>query len=195
MVRQSKNSDTRLERLLSKVKDKGAKPPFPVKPDEPPPTPPDLEGEAEDSDNALYKQLLETGIEVVEEENLTRTGLADLEEPPDSELDQVEEELGSEADQALEDVLDLDSPEVTSDPVRMYLREIGRVNLLTAEDEVVLARKIQQGVRASKQLDKDSLDPGKLRKLKRLIDEGEQVRRRLAEANLRLVVSVAKRYI
>jgi RNA polymerase primary sigma factor len=156
---------------------------------------PEVEEEAEDTEDPLYKQLLDTSLEAVEEENLTGTGLADVEEPPDSELDQVEEELGSEADQPLEDMLDLDSPEVTSDPVRMYLREIGRVNLLTAEDEVVLARKIQQGVRATKALEKDGLDPARLRKLKRVVAEGEQARRRLAEANLRLVVSVAKRYM
>jgi RNA polymerase primary sigma factor len=77
----------------------------------------------------------------------------------------------------------------------MYLREIGRVNLLTAEEEVVLARKIQQGVRAAKHLQNDSQDPTKKRKLERMIAEGERARRRLAEANLRLVVSVAKRYI
>jgi len=154
-----------------------------------------MEEEAEDTEDPLYKQLLDTSLEVVEEEKLTGTGLADVEEPPDSELDQVEEELGSEADQPLEDMLDLDSPEVTSDPVRMYLREIGRVNLLTFEDEVALARKIQQGVRATKALEKDGLDPARLRKLKRLVAEGEQARRRLAEANLRLVVSVAKRYM
>jgi RNA polymerase primary sigma factor len=195
MVRRSKNSDTRLERLLSKAKGKGAKQPYPDQQDKTPDPLPQPEQEAEAEDDTLYKQLLETSLEVVEEENLTGTGLADLEEPPDSELDQVEEELESEPDQAIEDMLDLDSPEVTSDPVRMYLREIGRVNLLTAEDEVVLARRIQQGVRASKQLERDSLEPARLRKFKRVVEDGEQARRRLAEANLRLVVSVAKRYI
>ena len=195
MVRQSKNSDTRLDRLLSKVKGRGAKQQRPPQPDKMPEARPKVGEEAEDTEDSLYKQLLDTSLEVVEEENLTGTGLADVEEPPDSELDQVEEELGSEADQPLEDMLDLDSPEVTSDPVRMYLREIGRVNLLTAEDEVVLARKIQQGVRAIKALEKDGLDPARVRKLKRVVAEGEQARRRLAEANLRLVVSVAKRYM
>ena len=141
-----------------------------------------------------YKQLLETDLEVVEEK-LAGASLADIEEPPDEELDQVEEELGSEAEKPVEEVLELDGPELTGDPVRMYLREIGRVNLLTADQEVFLARKIQKGIRAGKQLEKDGLDPDKIEKLERSVDEGEWARRRLAEANLRLVVSVAKRYI
>ena len=56
-----------------------------------------------------------------------------------------------------------------NDPVRMYLKEIGRVNLLSAEEEIELAKRIEQG--------------------------DEEAKRRLAEANLRLVVSIAKRYV
>ena len=104
---------------------------------------------------------LPKGYEFVEEEKLKGKGLADIEEPPDEELDQVAEELESEAKKPAKDVLELEGPEVTSDPVRMYLREIGRVNLLTAKEEVMLARKIQRGVRASKQLEKNGLDPAK----------------------------------
>jgi RNA polymerase primary sigma factor len=157
--------------------------------------PPDAEEEKTGDSSSLYKQMIETGLEVVEEERQKGRGLADIEEPDDTELDQVEEELESEAEQPVEEVLELDGPEVTSDPVRMYLREIGRVNLLTAEEEVMLARRIQRGERAGKQLEKDGLDPEKIQKLNRQIAEGDQARRRLAEANLRLVVSVAKRYI
>ena len=192
MTKRSKHSDTRLEQLLSKAQGQGAKQ------DNDEDQTPDAraDGEEETKESAtLYKQMLETGIEVVDKENLKGKGLADIEEPPDTELDQVEEELESEAEQPVETILDLNGPEVTSDPVRMYLREIGRVNLLTAEEEVMLAKRIQQGERASKQLEKDGLDPTKIAKLERLVDQGEQARRRLAEANLRLVVSVAKRYI
>jgi RNA polymerase primary sigma factor len=193
MAKRSKNADTRLDQLLSKAKGKGAKQEYTAE-DE---TLDDLSEVEEESESAdpLYKQLLESGFEVVEEEKLKGAGLADLEEPPDAELDRVEEELEGQEEQPVEDVLDLEGPELTRDPVRMYLREIGRVNLLTAEEEVMLARKIQQGVRATKQLEKDGLDPAKIKKLKRMVDAGEQARRRLAEANLRLVVSVAKRYI
>ncbi len=193
MTGRSKDSDTRLDQLLSKAEGEGVDQDH-IAQDETQDALSEAEGDAEDS-GALYKQLIETGLEVVEEEKLRGRGLADLEEPADTELDQVEEELESEAEQQVEDMLDLEGPEVTSDPVRMYLREIGRVNLLTAEDEVMLARKIQQGERAFRQLDRDSLNPVKVKRLKRLADEGEKAKRRLAEANLRLVVSVAKRYI
>ncbi len=80
-------------------------------------------------------------------------------------------------------VADLESS--LDDPVRMYLREIGRVPLLTAEEEVRLAKRMELG---------------KLESLKpspnyRIIEDGEEAQRRLTEANLRLVVSVAKKYI
>jgi RNA polymerase primary sigma factor len=193
MAKRSKNADTRLDQLLSQAKGKGAKQEDTAE-DETLDDLSEVDEESEDT-GPFYKQLLESGFEVVEEQKLKGAGLVDLEEPPDAELDRVEEELGGQEEQKVEDVLDLEGPELTRDPVRMYLREIGRVNLLTAEEEVMLARKIQQGVRASKQLEKDGLDPAKIKKLKRMVDAGEQARRRLAEANLRLVVSVAKRYI
>jgi RNA polymerase primary sigma factor len=191
MARRSKHSDPRLEELVSQDQGEGEK----QNTDEngAPDSGPDVEEDVEDS--ALYKKMLETSLEVVEEEKQKGKGLADIEEPPDEELDQVEEELESEAEKKVDATLELDGPEVTSDPVRMYLREIGRVDLLTAEEEVMLARRIQRGVRASKQLEKNGLDPAKIDKLERQVVDGEQAKRNLAEANLRLVVSVAKRYI
>ena len=196
MPKRSKDGDTRLDQFLSKANRKATEQPdsLEIEEDEALDTLSEEGDESEDS-SPLYKQLLETGIEAVRERKSRGESLADLEEPQDKDLQEVEEELESEAEQQLDDVLELEGPEVTSDPVRMYLREIGRVNLLTAEEEVVLARKIQQGVRAAKQLQNDSQDPIKKRRLERMIAEGERSRRRLAEANLRLVVSVAKRYI
>ncbi len=195
MATRSKKDDTRLDQLLSKAEGEGAKQEHDVQ-DQNQDTRPEAGGDAEDS-GALYKKLLETGLEVVEEQKLAGKSLADVEEPADTELDQVEEELESEAEPKVEDVLDMGGPEVTSDPVRMYLREIGRVNLLTADEEKMLARRIKRGVKADDQLErkKDGLDPAKAKQLRRLVDEGKSARRRLAEANLRLVVSVAKRYI
>jgi RNA polymerase primary sigma factor len=192
MAKRSKSGDTRLDQFLSKAKGPGT-----IQENDEEEildTGSEQDEDAEES-STLYKQMIETGLEAVEEEKLTGQGLADVEEPDDKDLAEVEEELENEADQQVEDMLDLEGPEVTSDPVRMYLREIGRVNLLTADEEQFLARKIQQGVRAAKQLEKDGSDPVKAKKLRRLVDEGERARRLLAEANLRLVVSVAKRYI
>src|SRR5438132_6731753 len=82
-------------------------------------------------------------------------------------------------------VADLESS--LDDPVRMYLREIGRVPLLSAEEEVRLARRMERGRL-------ELLKPVISRDY-RIIEDGEEAQRRLTEANLRLVVSVAKKYI
>ena len=82
-------------------------------------------------------------------------------------------------------VADLESS--LDDPVRMYLREIGRVPLLTAEEEVKLARRMERG--------KDEQFKPAISRDYRIIEDGEEAQRRLTEANLRLVVSVAKKYI
>jgi RNA polymerase primary sigma factor len=80
-------------------------------------------------------------------------------------------------------VADLESS--LDDPVRMYLREIGRVPLLTAEEEVALAKRMERG----------KLEFQNGCRNRRIIEDGEEAQRKLTEANLRLVVSVAKKYI
>jgi RNA polymerase primary sigma factor len=82
-------------------------------------------------------------------------------------------------------VADLESS--LDDPVRMYLREIGRVPLLSAEEEVRLARRMERG--------RLELIKSPLSRDYRIVEDGEDAQRRLTEANLRLVVSVAKKYI
>ncbi|MET9090743.1 RNA polymerase sigma factor [Streptomyces cyaneofuscatus] len=89
-----------------------------------------------------------------------------------------------------------DSGGPTSDLFRQYLREIGRIPLLTAADEVELARRVEAGLFAEERLaNTPDLDSRLAGDLDRLVVMGRTAKRRLIEANLRLVVSVAKRYV
>ena len=113
-----------------------------------------------DEMDGLYGRLSDENIEVVDD-TVVAAGLDAVVLEPVDDLDK---------DEAVVD-LDLSIPEgvALDDPVRMYLKEIGRVPLLTAEEEVELARRMEAG--------------------------DEEARHRLEEANLRLVVSIAKRYV
>lgn len=106
--------------------------------------------EADIMDN-VYSNLLELGIDVKEEDKLQEIRQGEL-------LPQV----------SLEELSDIESVSI-SDPVRMYLREIGKISLLTPEEEVELAKRVEEG--------------------------DEEAKKKLIEANLRLVVSIAKKYI
>ena len=87
------------------------------------------------------------------------------------------------------------------DPVRMYLKEIGKVPLLTADQEVELATVMSAGREAQERLaqaEQEGADPipeDELAELKKQVKAGEKAKQQLAEANLRLVVSIAKRYV
>lgn len=89
---------------------------------------------------------------------------------------------------------------LTGDPVRMYLKEIGKVDLLTADDEVHLAMKIEAGNKATEQLEKAEkgeieLSRSEMRRLMREEQVGLDAKQALTSANLRLTVSIAKRYV
>jgi RNA polymerase primary sigma factor len=81
------------------------------------------------------------------------------------------------------------------DPVRMYLKEIGKVPLLTAEQEVTLAKRIEAGVQATEQLEREPLSEQSAAGVEAVVVDGELAKKQLTEANLRLVVSIAKRYV
>jgi RNA polymerase primary sigma factor len=83
------------------------------------------------------------------------------------------------------------------DPVRMYLKEIGKVPLLTAEQEVTLAKRIEAGVFANERLDGEDevVSEEQRTNLLAISRDGDLAKRQLTEANLRLVVSIAKRYV
>ncbi|CAA9310323.1 MAG: RNA polymerase sigma factor RpoD [uncultured Frankineae bacterium] len=90
-----------------------------------------------------------------------------------------------------------DAPQAgpTSDPVRLYLKEIGKVPLLTAELEVELAKSVEAGLFAVEKLDEPGLPQALRRDLDLIRLQGVLAKRHLVEANLRLVVSIAKRYV
>ena len=87
----------------------------------------------------------------------------------------------------------------SADPVRTYLKEIGRVRLLTAAEEVALATRIAAGLVARADLAAAAADPrtgpADVKGLQALVADGEEAQRALIQANLRLVVSIAKRYV
>ena len=86
--------------------------------------------------------------------------------------------------------------ERAQDPIRTYIQEISRIPLLTKEEEVKLSQKIEAGKEAARRLAEDqSLSPKEQAELEELVREGKLAREKMAAANLRLVISIAKRYM
>lgn len=144
----------------------------------------DLDNEQSD---LFYDIAANLGIELVTDEDLT-----DVVEPTDEVIEDIPEEEIVDPN-TLVDSFGID------DPVRMYLKEIGKFNLLSPDEEVALAKEIAAGVEAKAQLEEMEASgeeiPDEVRsELKKIIAKGERSKQRLSEANLRLVVSIAKRY-
>jgi RNA polymerase primary sigma factor len=118
---------------------------------------------------------------------------ADPEELADSENEDLEEEDLETLEARMGE---LTQPAFTTDSVRSYLQEIGKVKLLTLEEEISLARRYEEGKEAQLTLTTEAEDfPERTRRgLKRVVEDGELAKSQLIEANLRLVVSVAKKY-
>ena len=158
----------------------------------------------EDQINHIYDYLDNNGVDVLRE---TISDEDDL-------LDNIDLLTDDDVEEIDVDNIDLSVPEGVSieDPVRMYLKEIGKVELLSADEEINLAKVIEEGFEykqkchdIEKKLRKPESPEVKEELTKKLealkkegkkkIDAGEAAKKRLAEANLRLVVSIAKRYV
>jgi RNA polymerase primary sigma factor len=164
-------------------------------------------------DVELTGEVLDTVRHICEDEGIT------LDETVDEGDEVYAEEAASAAARSAQ-ILDLESDEVleadehllsrrrrrrlrraaprtegtTSDGVRMYLREIGQVDLLTGDDERRLAQLIEAGHFAAARIDEGGMDSVEERRLVRAVQRGERAKSELTQANLRLVVSIAKRY-
>ncbi len=153
-----------------------------------------VELETEDIDK-LYETLEHEGIEIEGGDVLEAPIGDDEAEFKASEVEEVPEE-------ELVDTSVLAEGFAIDDPVRMYLKEIGKVDLLSPEEEIDLAKKIMDGVAATEKMDEyeskqnhNAVQADEIVQWNRAIKAGERAKKRLAEANLRLVVSIAKRYV
>ncbi len=146
----------------------------------------------------LNEEQLDNVLEVLENSGID---VLRIQEIDDDVIPDDDDMVLSEDDEVDMENLDLSVPDGISieDPVRMYLKEIGKVPLLTADQEINLAMLMEAGLEAEKTLADDEgvgkLSEEKKKELKQAIYEGDEAKKRLAEANLRLVVSIAKRYV
>lgn len=156
------------------------------------------------ADLPLEDDQLDKVLEVLEQSGIDVLRIMD-------EDDDVEDEeiILSEEDEVDVENIDLSVPDGISieDPVRMYLKEIGKVPLLTAEEEIELAQKMEDGVKAAEKIaelkktledcsEEEKTEINKqIEEQQEIADIGEDSKKKLAEANLRLVVSIAKRYV
>ena len=151
----------------------------------------------------MGEEQFEKIFETLEQNNVDVLRITEVDDVDDEEI------ILSEEDEVDVENIDLSVPEGISieDPVRMYLKEIGKVPLLSAEEEIELAQKMEAGAVGKEKiaiLEKrvDNVDEAEaeelrqeIRNLQRDVDLGDEANKRLAEANLRLVVSIAKRYV
>ena len=154
-------------------------------------------------DMNLDAEQLETVLDFLEHNNVDVLRISDDDDDDDEIILDDEEEVEVEK-------IDLSVPDGVSveDPVRMYLKEIGKVPLLSAEEEIELAKKMEAGAVAEEKISllktrmQESEDDAEkeeikaeIKELQKEVDWGDDAKKRLAEANLRLVVSIAKRYV
>ncbi|WP_353711890.1 RNA polymerase sigma factor [Arthrobacter sp. K5] len=144
---------------------------------------------------------VDADVEVEEDLDDAQPDTADLVDEPDEAGKEAAAPTGSgfvysDADDDDAPVQQVMSAGATADPVKDYLKQIGKVALLNAEQEVDLALRIEAGLFAEEKIaaDDGSMDPKYKRELEFIIHDGKRAKNHLLEANLRLVVSLAKRY-
>ena len=159
-------------------------------------------------DFLLSQEQMEAVLDYLEQCNIDVLRMNAMDEPEALMINDEDVVIDEEEELDVENI-DLSVPEGVSieDPVRMYLKEIGKVPLLTADEEIVLAKQMEAGADAHNRLEeieellKDADDEKRAgllkeqKQMKMLEYAGEEAKNRLAEANLRLVVSIAKRYV
>ena len=147
---------------------------------------PEAERDIDQLDEA-HAALLAASIEVLDS--------VDVEEPSDEEMEETEAELESDLVREVEEDDSYLSAIDADDTIGLYLKEIGRVPLLTAAEEVSLAKRIEKAKFGRERLAKGNVPPKKRKELDLIISDGMAAREHLITANSRLVISVAKKYI
>lgn len=140
----------------------------------------------------LYNWIDENLIEFIDGEELDEDEVLD-DDLSDEDLDE-EDSIAEEISQ-LEKTFANASHAKINDPVKMYLKEIGQIPLLDPKEEPIIARQIQEGEEAKEAMKNPDLSNEEKKKLAKVIADGEQAKQTLISSNLRLVVSIAKKYV
>lgn len=146
----------------------------------------------DDTMDDLYNWIDENLIEFIDGEELDEDEVLD-DDLSDEDLDE-EDSIAEEISQ-LEKTFANASHAKINDPVKMYLKEIGQIPLLDPKEEPIIARQIQEGEEAKEAMKNPDLSDEEKKKLAKVIAEGEQAKQTLISSNLRLVVSIAKKYV
>lgn len=146
----------------------------------------------DDTMDDLYNWIDENLIEFIDGDELDEDEVLD-DDLSDEDLDE-EDSIAEEISQ-LEKTFANASHAKINDPVKMYLKEIGQIPLLDPKEEPIIARQIQEGEQAKEDIKNLDLSEEERKKLQKVIDEGENAKQTLISSNLRLVVSIAKKYV
>ena len=146
----------------------------------------------DDTMDDLYNWIDENLIEFIDGEELDEDEVLD-DDLSDEDLD--EEDSIAEEISHLEKTFANASHAKINDPVKMYLKEIGQIPLLDPKEEPIIARQIQEGEEAKEAMKNPDLSDEEKKKLAKVIADGEQAKQTLISSNLRLVVSIAKKYV